>query len=445
MGAARLLIVQAVVIRDVPELAVLAAYVQPGRAQGHRAVQVVAVGQLRLAGIGVERPAQGAIRGVERIQPAVAIAEVDDPARPLRPGAQGRRRADRVAGVILPEQFPIRVHGVERAVRRAEQDGAGIPLRVCIQRGRSIDVVGGGELPLDPAGLRVERIQVRVEAADVDRAVRADGRRGGDKSQGPCPPDLVPIRGHRADIGIQRAPVDTAVVANGRHGPVVAVGRVGPLERAVRVDGVIQEVGVAGIIGAVEADRHVALEPAVIADLRAQLGLVDPDGALGHLHVAGLEVVHVPIARSKGNGAGRQGAGQIDDLAGLVLPVQGAIRVEGVEEMVGRAEIDPPVCVDHRRGEDALAGLEAPGFVPLVHGRQRAGARVASIPAEGGPGRLRLDGHIVAIRFRGGRGRHGHMFGSLPREEAGHQPRSTCQENDEQHRVQYFLHCDFLP
>ena len=169
---------------------------------------------------------------------------------------------------ILPEQLPSGSSGVERAVGRANRMAVVLPLLICQQGGRGIDMVARGELPPDGAGLRVERVQVGVETADVDRAVRADGCRGGDESQGHVRQISFLSGAHRADVGIQRAPVDAAVVANGRHGPVVAVRRVGPFQRAVRVDGVIRKLVFPAYSVPSGADRHIAFEPAVIAHLR---------------------------------------------------------------------------------------------------------------------------------------------------------------------------------
>ena len=218
-GAALVVGLAAEVVGHEPDPPVLAADVDAALAERRRAVEVIAVGEPRLARRGVERPAALAGLGVERVEHAVGGADVDDLAVALRRPAEHRRGAHRIAGVIAPQLGAVGRHGVDRAVGRADVDRLRVAGGVGGERRRAVDVVGGREGPALGAGGRVERVQRAVEGADVDGAVGAERRRGGQIAGRERLPALVAGRVEREGVEVDRAPVAVARGVERGRGP----------------------------------------------------------------------------------------------------------------------------------------------------------------------------------------------------------------------------------
>ena len=90
---------QAVVVGNVVDVAVLAGDVDPGPPERGRGVEVVAVAQRGIGRRGVERPAPAAGGGVERVELAVGGADVEDLAVP-RPGAAPSTGEERIGSPV---------------------------------------------------------------------------------------------------------------------------------------------------------------------------------------------------------------------------------------------------------------------------------------------------------------------------------------------------------
>ena len=85
---------------------------------------------------------------------------------------------------------------------------------------------------------------VRQHAEDVARhgtedhqTIRRDGRRGDHGATGVDAPLLFAVRVERVELPVGRAEIDRAVTAEGGRGDDIAAGGKGPLEPAARVEG----------------------------------------------------------------------------------------------------------------------------------------------------------------------------------------------------------------
>ena len=386
---------ETVVVGDEADRAVLAADVDPVRAERGRAVEIVAV----VVDAAV-RPAQPPV-GIERDEPAVARSEVD-----VILGIDGGRGADRRERVEGPDALAVlgveRVHG---SVRRGRDDASVRELR----RAR-VDVVARREAPDLPAVLLSEGAHVAVEAADHDGAVgarRGEQRRADDAAEPAAAPDLLAALRiereqvaqrdeHAAEEDPPRPRVD------GRERPAQLVAEPMPAFRSgVAVDPVVEVVVVAGEQRAVGEHRDVALPPVHVEELDVVqrldlLGRVraEPPQLAAALAVDGVQVrvarghVDAPAVVEQRRG--------VDDLAGEELPFQRAVGADRVEDVVGRADVRGALAVDHGRAEDALAGREGPG--PRIGARGPHGAATAlpRVGAELRPRARRIERHVVA-------------------------------------------------
>jgi hypothetical protein len=244
---------ETVVVGDEADRAVLAADVDPVRAERGRAVEIIAI----VVDAAV-RPAQPPV-GIEGDEPAVSRSEVD-----VIFGIDGRRGADRRERVEGPDALAVLgaecVHG---PVRGGRDDLAARELR----RTR-VDVVARGEAPDLPSALLSEGAQVAVEAADHDRAVgarRGEQRRADDAAEAAAAPEfLAALRIEREQVAqrdehaAEEDPPRPRV--DGRERPAQLVAHeAAPLGTGVAIEPVVEVVVVAGQQRAVGEHRDVAL------------------------------------------------------------------------------------------------------------------------------------------------------------------------------------------
>ena len=234
----------------------------------------------------------------------------------------------------------------------------------------------------------MELVVVRTE---INRAVGGEDRGGRDAVAREDPHPLLRAVGIQGvDVAVERGEVDGAVARDGGRGVDVPVGGELPLLRAGGVDRIEVAAGGADIDGAVVGDRGRAV-------CGAGQGEAPLEGRAGA--VVG-ERVERGVVAEVDRAIGRDGRRRDDRGRGRVGPLERArARVQRVELLVARADVDVAVIADGRRGELHRA---ARGVAPLLRavGVQRVEAvlRIAAGEDLVGEGRARadVDGAVAA-------------------------------------------------
>ena len=214
-------------------------------------------------------------------------------------------------------------------------------------------MVAGLVLPAHGAVGRVQRIQGAVERPLVRTPDGVHRRRRGDIAEGGALPQLLTGGVEGEDPGIDRSPVGGAPLVDDGHGPHGVGGLGRPLDLSVRADGVGLAAGVPLVDGAVRSDIRAALPPG--HQLGAARGrwqrLQLPDDALGLRHVRiGPDPPQDLVARAQNQRlpdarlCGQQRGCRVDDAAGGEAPHLLPGTVQAVQDVVGAAHIDGPVC-----------------------------------------------------------------------------------------------------
>ena len=268
-------------------------------------------------------------------------------------------------------------------------------------------MVARREEPLHAARARVEGVQAAVERSDVQSPVATEGGRGDDEPERREAPDLLSMRVERVDAAVERSPVRGPVGLERRDGPDRVARDEAPSNLPVGLERVGGAVGIARVDRPAEPDLGVALPPVddlpCRRDLRRAVGPDDPPLARQAAAV-GSDVVEPLVGGAERDRArpqpaveGAEDTGGVDLVARLELPAQLAVRPDGVEPAVRRADVDVAVAADDRRAEDAPAGLESPGAVAAVGRPDRARAGVPPVAPHLGPRRAGLDRHLVVV------------------------------------------------
>ena len=185
-------------------------------------------------------------------------------------------------------------------------------------------MIARGEAPANGPGRRVERVQLRVERADVNGAVRADRRRGDHIAGHERVPQRVPVGAEVVDVEVERPPEARAVIGERGRGPERVAGGVRPQLGSVRPHRVGAPAGVAGVEDPAGPHRDVALPPAhALARDRRDRRPERPHDPRATVARGG-RVVETLIARAEGQRhrpkpvvIARERAGGVDDPARL--------------------------------------------------------------------------------------------------------------------------------
>ena len=233
--------------------------------------------------------------------------------------------------------------------------------------------------------------------ADVDGAVRPDGRGGGDLVAGGKRPLLRAVRIEGIEIAIIRADVDGAVRADGRGGVIPHCRWKTPTIRAVRVDGIEIVIVRPDIDGAVRPDsRGGVMRPS--GGKRPLLCAVRVDGVEVMILMTRRRWCHPPRRPGRSRSqprwemptfACRPGSwhrdshplirhrwcrphrwpGRSDIASGGKFPLLRAVRVEGIEIVIIRPDIDGAVRADSRGGIGQCLGVQTPIVARAKPGR----------------------------------------------------------------------------
>ena len=220
--------------------------------------------------------------------------------------AQHGRGANRLAGVVAPQQRPAGCERVHRTVCGGDVDRVGAPRGVAAQGRRAVDVVVGAKRPLRQPRVGVKRVELGVERADVNGAVAPDGRRGDDKSERWRAPLLVPAAVKGVDRAVNRTPEGDPVGAEGRHRPDRVAGRERPAQPSPRGERVDHATRVARIDIPVRSVGDVVLPPIdKLARGRLERGVIAPQHPFAppEFPRVGVEVVEVLVRRADGHRA----------------------------------------------------------------------------------------------------------------------------------------------